>query len=261
MCFSTNLSNEEITRSPEFTALCNKIQKYSRNLELNDLMNNVKCLCYLNISVNSNIMQMQLQLISKMINDMSLNQICFLQFLLKDLLPCPLVDALKIALPIIFEIQIKYKLEDNEYYLMEYLNYTTKYRLSQETFDFLISKIKNNFDKLNPEMVRSVLLNLYHIDYSTDKYINLINRCLQIYMNHLNCSTNILEVEAILTRMINKYFKDSEVFYHEQFINRIVDHLITSKHSFEDIGYILKKLNKIVRCIDYIMSLMYFNKL
>lgn len=199
---------------------------------------------------------MQLQLISKMINDMSLQQITFLHFLLKDLIPCPLVKALKIALPIVFEIQVKYKLEDNIFWQVEYLGYITKHKLSQETFDFLMSKISNNCDQLQPKMVKSVLLNLYHKDYSTDKYIDLINRCLHIYMNNVEFTTNISETEGLLNRMINKYLTDSEVFYNEHFINSMVEHLIEKNNSFENICYIMKKLNRIVSDVYFIMYLL-----
>lgn len=191
-------------------------------------------------------MQIQLQLISKMINDMSLQQITFLHFLLKDLVPCPLVKALKIALPIIFEIQVKYKLEDNISWQIEYLGYVTKHRLSQKTFDFLMSKISNNCDQLQCKMVKSVLHNLYHKDYSTEKYVDLINRCLHNLIKNEEFSTNISEIEILLKRMINKYLTESEMFYNEQFINSILEHLIEKNTSFENVCHVIKKLNKIV---------------
>jgi len=192
-------------------------------------------------------MQMQLQLISKMINDLSLQQITFLHFLIKDLTPCPLVDALKLALPIVFEVQLKYKIDDNVYWQLEYLNYSTKYRLSQETYDYLISKINRNFDQLNSKMIKNLLIFLYHKDYSTDKYIDIISRCLQILMKRIEFSANTSDIEALLTRMIHKYINDADVFYNEQFMNTVAKYLITKKENFENVGYIIKKMNKIVR--------------
>lgn len=256
MCFRTNQSNEELTRRPEFTALCHKIQNNSRNLDLNDLMSSVKCLSYLGVSVNSNIMQMQLQLISKMINDMSLKQITFLHFLLKDLLPCPLVDALKLALPIVFETQIKYKLDDNIFWHLDYLNYITKHGMSQKTFDFLVSKIISNVDQLHPKCIKTLLLNLYHKDYSTDNYINIINKCLNIYLDRVEYISNISEIEALLNRMILKYHTESESFYNEQYINKLVDYLIIKQENAYNILFIMKKFNRIVRksCYNWLAS-------
>lgn len=230
--------------------MCHKIQSYSRNLELNDIMNSVKCLSYLGVSVNSNIMQILLQLMSKMINDMSLQQITFLHFLLKDLSSCPLVDALKLALPIVFETQVQYKLEDNVYWQVEFLNYIAKHRLSQETYDFVMSRILRNIDQINPKIVQSLLLCLYYKNYSTEKYIDTIDRCLQYYMNHLEDITNISDIEAILSRMIHKYLTESEIFYNERFINTIIEFIIKKEENFEDLAFILKKLNKIVRQIN-----------
>ncbi|XP_022174077.1 uncharacterized protein LOC111036376 [Myzus persicae] len=241
----TKLSKEELTRSPEFTAMCRKIQNYSRNLELNDVMNSVKCLSYLGVSVNSNIMQMLLQLISKMINDMSLQQITFLHFLLKELSSCPLVDALKLALPIVFETQVQYKLEDNLYWQVEFLNYIAKHRLSQETYDFVMSRIIRNIDQISPKIVQSLLLCLYYKHYSTEKYIDTINRCLKYYTNHLEYIADFSDVDAILSRMINKYSTDSELFYNEQFINTVMEFMMKKEESFEVLAFVLKKLNRI----------------
>jgi FAST kinase domain-containing protein 2 len=234
--------------------MCHKIQNYSRNLDLNDVMNSVKCLSYLGVSVNSNIMQMLLQLISKMINDMSLQQITFLHFLLKELSSCPLVDALKLALPIVFETQVQYKLEDNLYWQVEFLNYIAKHRLSQETYDFVMARIIKNIDQISPKIVQSLLLCLYYKNYSTEKYIDTINRCLQYYTNHLEYIADISDVEAIVSRMINKYSTDSELFYNEQFINTIMEFMIKNEQSFENLAFIVKKLNRIVRQINFIIK-------
>lgn len=248
-CFRTTLSKEELTRSPEFTALCHKISNNSRNLELSDVLNSVKCLSYLGISVNSNIMQVLLQLISKMINEMSLQQITFLHFLLKELSSCPLVDALALALPIVFETQIQYKIEDNVYWQVKFLNYVAKHNLSQETFDFVMSRIINNFDQLDPNMAKSLLLCLYYKGYSTDKYISVINKCIQIFISHIELLADMSDIEAILTRKLNKYITESDIFYNEQFLNATIEYLIEKQESFHNVSYIVKKLNKIVRII------------
>lgn len=247
MCFRTKLSKEELTRSPEFTALCYKIQNNSRNLELNDIINSIKCLSYLGVSVNSNVMQMLLQLISKMVNEMSLQQISFLHFLVKDLPPCPLIDALKLALPIVFETQVQYKLDENVNGQVEFLNYITKHKLSQRTFDLVMSRVLKNIDRLNPRNMKNLLLFLYHKDYSTDKYLNEINKCLSIYKNNLESIAHISDIEAILNRMVTKYLNESEMFYNEEFINSLVSHLIKKNEHFGDVGFVVKKLNKIVR--------------
>lgn len=181
-----------------------------------------------------------------MINDMSLQQINFLQFLLKDLASCPLVDALKIALPIVFETQVYYKLEDSLNLQVECLNYITKYNLSQATFDFVMSRIIKNIDQLDSKIVKSLLLSLYYNNYSTDKYIEIINKCLRMIINRVEYIADLSDIEALLTRMINKYLSDSEIFYNEQFMNTIAEHLIKKQYDFEDIGYILKKINRIV---------------
>jgi len=182
-----------------------------------------------------------------MINDMSLQQITFLHFLLKELQSCPLVEALHLALPIVFETQIRYKIDNDLYLQIEYLNFICKQKLSQETFDFVMSKIIKNIDQLNLTLFKQLLILLYFKDYSTEKYIYIINKYLKFYMNHTGFLSDILYIEAVLSRMLTKYLTDSKLFYNEYFINSVVEYLIKHKDNFENIGYILKKLNKIVR--------------
>lgn len=189
---------------------------------------------------------MLLQLISKMINDMNLHQITFLHFILKDLPSCPLVDALKIALPIVFETQVQYKLEDNVYRQVEFLSYIIKHNLSQESFDFVMSRIINNIEQINPKNVKNLLLCLYSKNYSTEKYIDIINRCLSVYMHRIELVGNISDMEAILSKMMFKYLTDSEDFFNEQFVFKIIEYIIAKDIKFEDAAYVLKKLNKIV---------------
>lgn len=231
------LSKEELTRSPEFTALCYKITIYSRNLDLNDVINSVKCLSYLGVSVNSNIMQFFLQLMIKMIKEMPLQQINCLHFLLKELSSCPLVNVLTLDVPIVVKTQVQYRIEDNVYWQVRFLNYIAKHNLSQESFDFVMSRIIKNIDQLNLKIVKS------------NKLLNVIDKCIQIFINHMELIADASDIEAILTRMLYKYMKESEVFYNEQFTDALTEYLIEKQESFQNVSYIVKKLNTIVRAI------------
>ncbi|XP_050439340.1 uncharacterized protein LOC126844902 isoform X2 [Adelges cooleyi] len=256
----TKLSNEELIRSPEFTVLCRKILNQSRHLDLNNVLTNIKCLSYLGVPVNSNIMQMLLQIMSKMVNELSLQQIMFLQFLLKDLSSCPLVDALKLALPIVFEAQIQYKMIDNLYWQVEFLNYITKHKLSQGTFDFVMSKINQNFHEINPSLAKNLVCTLYQYGYSTEQYISIINKCLNILMSQPKCHLTISDTEAILSKMINKYLLVSEIFYNELFINHTIDQILKKQTSFEALSFIVKKINKVgfvhLKLLDHLTNLL-----
>ncbi|XP_050527308.1 uncharacterized protein LOC126897620 [Daktulosphaira vitifoliae] len=242
---SKMLSNEDLIRSPEFTALCHKIINHARYLDLNDVLNSIKCLSYLKVSVKSNIMQMMLQIISKMINELSLQQMTFLHFLLKDLVSCPLVDALKLALPIVFETQIRYKMVENLHLEIEFLNYITKHRLSQNTFDLVMSRIVKHFDQINPSLVKNLVCSLYSYGFSTEQYINIINKCLNILITHSDSYLTVNDIEAVLSKMISKTQNESSLFYNEPFSNYIVELLIKKQADFETLSYIIKKFNKI----------------
>jgi len=73
-------------------------------------------------------------------------------------------------------------------------------------------------------------------------------------MNRTDFIGDIHYIEAVLYRMLNKYFTDSKLFYNEYFINSVVEYLMKNQENFENIGYIMKKLNKIVRHFNFIIN-------
>lgn len=125
--------NQETTQlilvSPEFRLLCQRTLKAARFLNHRDTVNILKSLIMLRVPADLMIMQAILQMLREQINDLDVHQILLLDFLLNerygkgekedsDVLfidpehkstqnVVPLIEALKIALPLVLQIRIK----------------------------------------------------------------------------------------------------------------------------------------------------------
>lgn len=73
---------QKLLSSYEFKQLCNQVVKRSRFYQVSDLLTTLKTLVFLNVSPNTTIFQCLLQMTRQLINDFSLNDIVFLDFLL-----------------------------------------------------------------------------------------------------------------------------------------------------------------------------------
>ena len=102
----STLRSDQILKHPRFAELCQNVRFESRTFLMNDITECLKILTYLGVHTNSEIITVLLQLIRHQINDVTLDHIVFLSFILKKLDRTPLVEALQIALPMLLQIQI-----------------------------------------------------------------------------------------------------------------------------------------------------------
>jgi len=70
-----------------------------------------KTLLWLNVSSNSLLSQALLQMISKNVNKLTIQQLMFLTFLMKQCPSSPLVEALKLSTPVVFEATVRPSLD------------------------------------------------------------------------------------------------------------------------------------------------------
>lgn len=103
-----------------------------------DLVVCLKTLVFCQVASDSRIIQMILHTIKSRVNDLGLQQIIFLNFLLKRL-KSPLSDALIIALPVVFQSQLETQLEaDKVKHMCDCLRYSVniefRYRLGHHYY-------------------------------------------------------------------------------------------------------------------------------
>lgn len=108
------------------------------------------------VGSETRIVQTILHMIKGKVNELGLQQIIFLNFLLKKL-NGPLVNALKIALPIVFESQLKMQLDlDNVEVMRDCLHYATVVRSSPQTVKYIADRLCNS-KSWNPSQACSII--------------------------------------------------------------------------------------------------------
>lgn len=207
----------------------------------------LKCLSYFEVHPKSKLMQSVLQLIASNVNELSLQSIMFLDFLLVDLPNSPLVDALKISLPIVFQAhypsRVHHQSSDN---LIEMLAFSTRKQLSDEvTCKLLDTLVERNNVEYNERNAKSIVMSIVHCKNHKSVHGILLKRTLMWMSQNLR-RFKFDDVENITARLINKYVWVDDIFYHEIYLNSVIEHLIENQHDFNDCMLVLKKLTRIV---------------
>lgn len=125
--------------------LCLLLKSQARTIDLRDTIEALKVVSYIGIPANSTITQILLQLIRQNINNLTLQQIIFLEYIIKQFKSTPLSDALLIALPIVFEINLTLKMDsDNLSHLAHVLQYVSRKHISDENLNLILNSIMSH---------------------------------------------------------------------------------------------------------------------
>lgn len=255
---STTLQTSQILRHPEFESLCRSLKSHARSVEINELIESLKILSFLGIPSNSEISYILLNLIKNQINDVELGHIIFLSFLLKKFEPSPLVDALKLSLPMLFQIQVPLKMDhENVPQLTELLQFVAKNRVSDKIAMNIISALTMHGENLSPDEARSIIWSLSDTKRFHPGHEKLLRNSLMVFKNNLTYFS-FDHLESTLGKLIDKFMQKNAAFYDEEFYAKCVDYVIERDVGFVNGVYVLKKLNKIgyvdLRLLDYVAS-------
>lgn len=188
----------------------------------------------MDVSSRSAITQTLLQIIRGNINHLSIPQILFLDYLLKSFDQTPLVEALQIAIPMVFEINLPVKLNDsNPEQMAECFQYAVNKHLSLDTIHFLQRKLEEyprEFDATTAQRVIKAICFLPR----NEAYEQLLRRaCTDMVVNIDDVA--IIKMEICLNRLAHKYSKRYPFYYQEVLFdtcaNYIVDHNIGYKRA------------------------------
>lgn len=104
---------QSLLGNPIFKSFCARLMKIVRLLEPQDLLVTYKTFCTLEVRNNTYLMQCVLKMIGAHLNNMTIGQLTFLNFLLYKQRHNPLVDGLRLALPLVLQVQIDQQLDSN----------------------------------------------------------------------------------------------------------------------------------------------------
>jgi FAST kinase domain-containing protein 2 len=241
------MTDQQIVKSPDFIKLCKRLKSQARGITLNDTIQALKIVSFVGVPSSSTIIQVLLQLIRQGVNDLSLQQIIFLEFIMRNFDRNPLVDALQIAFPLVFEAQLSLKMvRDDVTSLAELLQYACKKPLSDSSISIIIECLEKLSEDIDVKTAKSVVWSLYELKRPLPSYYALLIHCWNVITENIEqCSYT--EVDDLLGLMVKKVAQKQTYFYHEDFADSCVRYMVAKDCGFEEAAWILKKLIRLVR--------------
>lgn len=229
----------------------------ARTLNVNDIIESMKILNYVGVPPNSEISMTLLHLVRHQINDISLGQIVFLDFLMGKFDSTPLVEALRIALPMLMQIQLGTKMDhDNPAQLTDLLQFATRNSLSEQARMNIVAALTLHGTDLTLDEARSIVWSLTDLKTFSDTHERLLHNCMDVLCDSL-ARLPFDIVETTLTKMVVKYAQHRvAAFYDEEFYGRCAQYVIDKDVGFLNALYIQRKFNRInfvnIELIEYI---------
>lgn len=165
---------------------------------------------------------------------------------MRDFKQTPLVKALKIALPIVFQANLKLKCDyNNVQHLTELLMFASKKPVSESSFDLILDNLSNQRRNIDLKSAKSIVRSLCDTKASSDHHRLLLHQTLDIVTDSLDKCT-FHEIELLLNKLLNKFLEDFDFFYHEEFVNKCGDFIVDKDCGFQEGIWILRKLCRFV---------------
>ncbi|XP_066149435.1 uncharacterized protein [Euwallacea fornicatus] len=257
---NSDLSTEKLMGHPDFEKICRNIKRYSGIVDINDAIDALKTLSYVGVKSYSMIVQVLLQIVRGNVNQLSIPQVLFLNFLLMDMENTPLVEALRIALPMVFEINVKKKMNNtNPVQMTDCLYYAIKKNLSQETVNFILEKLETYPGEFDGNTARGIL-NAVCLLPRNPIYQTIVNRVsTDLVVNIENVA--IINMEICLNRLTHHYTNRCKFYYQEVLFdtcaNYIIDHNIGYKRALGVARNMARLHHFHQRLSDYISTCIY----
>lgn len=237
-------------KHPDFGKLCSHLRSQIGLLEVRDTIESLKVMSFMGVSSNGTIVQVLLQILRHKVNELSLQQIIFVDFILNQMKPSPISDALLIALPIVFEIQLPIKMDrDNIFQLVDCLQYISKKKVSEKCVETVVNSILKCPAEIDAKLAVGIIWSI--TDMKADEFFEpLLNMALE----HLIPSMNTLpfnEIETTLGKLVNKFTPKLTFYYNERYFDKCAMYVIDKDLGLESATFVLRKFNKIVSIFSF----------
>ncbi|KAJ4447952.1 hypothetical protein ANN_09962, partial [Periplaneta americana] len=251
-----HMPKKQIVKNPDFIKLCKRLKSQVRAISLNDAIEALKIVSYIGVPGNSTIVQVLLQLVRQGVNDLSLQHIVFLEFIMKNFERSPLVDALRIALPLVFDAQLSLKIDrENVTSLATLLQYACEKPVSDNSINIIVSSLQNLASDIDVRTAANIVFAVSDFKKQSQSFQALLSHCWQVLAENMNECTYI-EMEKLLDCMVKKHKWKEVQFYHEEYADACARYVITRDCGFEEGTYVLKKLTRLghvnIGLIDYL---------
>lgn len=227
-------------------------------MEPNDLVACLKVLNFFGLESNHLTVQRLLHQVKDQINNFMPNHLTFLSFLLKKMNPTPITDALLIAIPMVFDLNLCQRIDhNNAVELAELLHFltTSSMQISSKSMTTIIASLLQNSNSLDVQQAKSVIWSLTRMRELDRAHEKLYQNCMQIVSAKI-LELPIVDLETTLQKIIDRHLRGDSLYLSEIFLESIVTYIIEKEVSFLEVSYILKKFNSIFyvshRLLDYV---------
>lgn len=244
----------QLVKEEHFRTLCGKLYIQCRRMEVDELVNLMKHLCRLQVPATSQLTQAVLQMIKNQINDLSLKQLIFLEFLLKKMTLTPLSDALLTAIPMLISNALtSTHLADLSFSDMTQA-FTTCCHGKVEGVGVLLQEMYHRGSAGSASLAMSLVWTLTEISSPRlqDKLLTkeeqltrevIMKECLETLAQETDALTE-QKIDSTLTKVCNGYDLGDHSCYNERFLGAVASYTCRHSVSFERAAHTIRKMLK-----------------
>lgn len=239
--------SKELLTHPGFENICHLLKFKAPRMESNGVLSCLKVLSSIGMKSDSVIVQRLLHLIKDQINDLSPNNLLFLNFLLTKMEKNPLIEALQIAIPLVFNLNISQKIDhENPRELSDLLYYisTSSIEVSAKSMMNIVTALTLHGHDLGLREAMSVIWSLTDTDTIDPANEKLFLNCMRVLNEHF-MEMKFTDLETTLEKLVARAKAMESVFYNEEFFKNCVKFVIEKDCGFISSNYIQRKFNKI----------------
>lgn len=233
-------------------------------MQHNEILTCLKVLNRLGVRSNSKMMQQLLHLLKDNLNHLSISQLAFFNLLIKQMQPTPLGDALLIAVPVVFSLQISDQIDhENPEEIQKIFHHVTmsEMKIGKKELLNIITALAIHGDSLSLNTATSCMISLSRLPpeiIQEQPALKLVANCLSI-MNSPQCIfTDFNHVASVVFKMIMRY-KESRIlsiFYNPKLFDKVAEMVIQDDLGFDKAFQLISAFNDIsfvnYSLLDYI---------
>lgn len=241
------INPSQLAKHPGFDNMCRLLKFKAPRMEANDLVISLKAVTYFGMPSDSLIVNRLLHHLKDEINSLSLNNLIFLGFLLTKMKRTPLIEALQIAIPIVFNLNVNMKLDhNNTVELTELLKFVSNssMRVSGKSMTNIITALTLHGQSLELPQAQSIVWSLASMRRFDAMYERLFLNCMSV-LNSKIMEMGFEDLESTLERMIARLHVGEFIFFNDEYFSNCAKFVVANDLGFLNASFILRKFNKV----------------
>ncbi|CAH0756657.1 unnamed protein product [Diatraea saccharalis] len=178
-----------------------------------------------------------LQLIRHNINSLNIRQIMFLDFILSRYdSKNHLIDALKLALPLAFQIRLPLELDNEDLPLLrDMLAYSCNTDLPERCINNIVTGLLLHDQTIDAQNAKSIIWSLCQVNCTDEVFptrVQLLHICFEILTQRIN-ELSYDELLRTAAKIKGRILEKHPEFYNEQLMDAVANYVVENKIEFE----------------------------